>query len=251
MASLFRSIPLIPLNPMYIVNDKYYIFKYKPSLNKSEFDKQNPILFNHQIYDTHEKIFTWILGKNISGEYVFCARESKDILELFSKHISIFLDVSCEHFSSDHCIVEVEYAGEMLVHNKVGEFNLLSGTYMKNKTVTPTEIVDIIQLLTKLTGITFIQTENTTMITKQPDLKYIYDLNILDIYEFDTKEDAELYNEIDERIIFVKQGIRLATRKGKDEEVKELSEEMSQLEKIASKKPLQIGGNSKKYFIKS
>lgn len=76
-------------------------------------------------------------------------------------------------------------------------------------------------------------------------------MNILDIYEFDTKEEAELYNEINERMIFVKQGIRLATRKGKDEEVKELSEQMSRLEKIASKKPLQIGGNSKKYFIKS
>jgi hypothetical protein len=251
MDALYRPTPLIPLNPMYMVNDKYYIFKYKPSLDKSEFDKQNPILFNRQLYDTHEKIFTWILGKNRSGEYVFCARESKDILELFSKHISIFLDVSCQHFSSDHCIVEVEYAGEMLVHDKEGEFNLLSGTFMKDKTITPTKIVDITQLLTKLTGITFIEAENTTMITKEPDIKYIYDLNILDIYEFDTKEEAELYNGINERMTFVKQGIRLATRKGKDEEVKELSEQMSQLEKIASKKPLQIGGNSKKYFIKS
>jgi hypothetical protein len=250
MAELFQPTALLPL-PIYELNDKFYVFKYKPTLNKSEFDRQNPILSNEQLSDANEKIFSWILGKNKSGEYAIFARESKDILELFSKHISLFLDVSCDHPALKNCITEVEYAGEMLVHNKKGEFNLLSGTYMKNKNVSTVEIGDIQTILTKLTGITFVQTEGPTMIIKTPDLKYIYGLNVLDIYEFDTKEQAELYNNINEEIRFSKQGIKLFTRKY-EIELQKLQNQLTTLEAFSLKKPIQFGGKkTKKYFIKS
>jgi hypothetical protein len=246
MAALVHTSPLLPLHlNSYEINGKYYVFKYKEQLDKSEFDKQNPLLCNEEISTISNGTFTWTLGRNKMGKPVFYARQATDVLELFSKHITLFLDISCEnptpYYVEDKCIYEVEFAGELTIQDGQGKYNLLSGTYMKHKTINP-EVVTA--LLTTVTNIPMMYT-NISMITKRPNIRYLYGLNVLNIYEFTTKEEADVYIDIKEQMKFVNQGIKLAKYKKNEQDVEILQVELSKLQAIADKPPIQLGGKRK------
>lgn len=217
----------VPLDGIHNIKDKFYIFKYKDNLDRTEFDKQNPLYLN-EIPNSKPKIFSWILGKNKADKWVFYAREAKDILELFSKHIALLMDVDCnsqtKYYNDDNCINTIEYAGEM--RTGPSEYNVLSGTYMKSKRMNTSD--ELTTLLNRITGLDLVASKiKKSIIVNEPNLKQIYNWNIVDIYQFDTKKDAVIYREINDAISNEKKGIKIEQFKQN-----KLNENLKKLEKV-------------------
>lgn len=256
----------------YAIDGKFYMFKYKPDLSTDQLDKISPILKNDElsVYSgvPGPVVYTWIIGKNDSGEEVLYAREAKDKLELFSKHMVIDYEVSCKNDKrnpdfADPCIDEVVYAGEMTIdytREPLGTFNTLSGTYMAERDPAKVfigEEVRIAQTLNELSGIPFTFVGNgATMIVTRPNLRDVYDSGVVDIYEFDTEKDvtelkqlplkmSRIIPKIDQQIAQdtrLYERLKTATPMSESNQVTELKTQLAEMQarylELSSKPPL-------------
>jgi hypothetical protein len=265
--------PIVKLKDYYPSGGKIYVVRYKPTLSRDQINSEFPILMNSEIkvlppspilVDKNEVVFTWVIGKNTRGEYVLYCRRSLDTLELFSKHISIVFEVQCDTASpkyKENCITEVIYAGEIIISYPppgsneytphVGTFNVLSGTFMSEKTLTQEDIQFLSGLITELSGITMMYSDihEPTLITSTPTMKQLYDTKLVNIYAFDNAEEANtfLHFDIECKKMYARfeMNKRSAERFGGD--IPKLQRELDEfIHKFDHIQPITMGGKSRK-----
>jgi hypothetical protein len=259
----------------YEINGKFYNFRYKPDLSTNELDKLSPILKNDELAvyagTAGPVVYTWIICSTRNPEErVLYAREAKDRLELLSKHMVIDYEVSCNNDNrnldfAEPCIDKVLYAGEMTIDYKndppTGRFNTLSGTYMMERDealIVANENKVIENLLKQLTGISFEFVGNDqTMITAIPNIRDVYETNVVDIYEYNTKEELNDLKTLPRQILREQEMIRQRMRylEKFDPELQTIHKKLNafetRLKELLQKKPLTMGGKKTRRKRKS
>lgn len=203
----------VSLNRTFEIDGRYYVFKYKPTYTTEEVDIDNPILESDELTAfpvdvlPAEKIFTWIFGVDEDGKEKLYAREAKNTLELFSKHISILEEVNHNPGKFHTKPITLKYAGEMKITIDDEThilFNLSSGTYMTHYTLEESHAIG-----EKLRG-TFSELFECdvqfapnikTMIQKPPTVMDIFRTNTVDIFEFESADEAFQFMNAEHNII--------------------------------------------------
>lgn len=261
----------VSLKRTFKIGDRYYVFKYKPELSTAEVDKQNPILEGDELTAfpqeelPAEKIFTWIYG-NVDGDEKLYAREAKNTLELFSKHASILEEVTrnSDKFHTEPTFT-LKYAGEMKMSiDPEGTprvlFNLSSGTYMTDYSLGESQGIgeELTVIFSRLLDCEVHFVPNIeTMIEKLPDLMEIFHTNTVDIFEFETVQEASKFMNVENDISKTISQIELLKRTAKfytpdtmykfDKEMSLLVTKKTQLEEMLQKTPWRpSGGKSRK-----
>jgi hypothetical protein len=256
----------VSLNRTFEIDGRYYVFKYKQTYTIEELDKDNPILESDELTAfpekelPAEKIFTWIFGVDEDGKEKLYAREAKNTLELFSKHISILGEVNINPEKFDTKPITLKYAGEMKITIDAEThilFNLSSGTYMTHYT-----LAESLTIGEKLRG-TFSELFECdvqfapnieTMIQKTPNLTEIFRTNTVDIFEFDSASEAFQFmnaeHNINKLIAQIDQlgravGVYKTDMKLFDERMSGFVTEKTKLEKLLQKTPWMPRGGRK------